>query len=913
LPYLRRIVFSGDRTAARARAARQRATTVRRRGAEPSSRARRHDGVLSLGGRAASALHSADARRRAPRLNPTILTGKKEEASMMHRRTRYLLIASCAAGCSAAYGPDQHQISAVVSNPNYAEYFAYGGFITTDLAFSEFYGSNFTLMAWVLPQYVFNGPGTVFTDATGTFSVGQGNYRSGDGGDKKLGSSVLTVKVGAQTANYLAPDYRKLVWNSLALVRTVRSGSTMFVLYLNGAQLTPFVKAADGTISTGSDISFAPGASVPMPNGTLMMGRNTASQSSANQFYGFIDEACVINRALAASATFARAQTPPTGTETDLVAGWVFDPDVSFSLPPKLARPITTTGAATGLPVAGHTAAGGSAIDATTALSPAQLALGIVGEHQLPFSLGEVWRVQQGNDNPGGSHNGRTAAFSYDFVRDPNPAGALDRTSLGGIITNVVNDPDPTDGSREGSSVTVKIAPHVFNVYLHNTTDSFAETFLHSDPADVLFLPSTAFPGSWLPVKTQAAVATVGPNARHEHYNARDDGGSIPSAFTNYFVSTDKVNWSYVSVGRPVPGTWVTHRPVAGDIDGDRRADIFAAGVSTWSGIQATLAGIGTQFGAAQTWTSDFSALYASKAGAQTLSGDFDGDGLTDVVATGPGWWLSVPIAISNGDGTFTTRNLVSPGGSSQNFNIYSSQAGAKVVAGDFDNDGRTDLVATGIGWWGTLPIARSLGDGTFSVTNNANSDGTNFNQFSSQAGAKVVSGDFDGDGFTDLAATGVSSWGTTTPIVLSNGPSMSFRLLQTTGGDDFNVFSSQAGVTVLAGDFNGDGRTDLIATGVSWWVSLPIALSNGDGTFTTKNLVDSGGRQFAALASEPGVRYVVGDFDGNGVDDIAAIVSNGIGIAFSKGDGTYDFVARLSNFFDSASQSGATTMSSWK
>ena len=59
----------------------------------------------------------------------------------------------------------------------------------------------------------------------------------------------------------------------------------------------------------------------------------------------------------------------------------------------------------------------------------------------------------------------------------------------------------------------------------------------------------------------------------------------------------------------------------------------------------------------------------------------------------------------------------------------------------------------------------------------------------------------------------------------------------------DADVFSpcpaATPGVQVLTGDFNGDGRTDIALTGVAGWASIPVALSNGDGTFQVVNRLD--------------------------------------------------------------------------
>jgi len=61
---------------------------------------------------------------------------------------------------------------------------------------------------------------------------------------------------------------------------------------------------------------------------------------------------------------------------------------------------------------------------------------------------------------------------------------------------------------------------------------------------------------------------------------------------------------------------------------------------------------------------------------------------------------------------------------------------------------------------------------------------------------------------------------------------------------------AATSGVRALVGDFNGDGRTDIALTGVADWASIPVAFSNGDGTFQVKNV---GAGQFPAMAATPG------------------------------------------------------------
>jgi FG-GAP-like repeat len=236
----------------------------------------------------------------------------------------------------------------------------------------------------------------------------------------------------------------------------------------------------------------------------------------------------------------------------------------------------------------------------------------------------------------------------------------------------------------------------------------------------------------------------------------------------------------------------------------------------------------------------------------------------------------TIPVARSNGDGTFVVIN-----GNVGDFLAWSQAPGVVVLTGDFDGDGFTDIALTGAPNWNTIPIAFSNGDGTFHVTN---VDIGPFATWATGPHVTVVTGDFDNDGKTDIALIGTE--GDKLPVAFSLGDG-GFHVT-TSDVDFFAAWARMSGATALAGDYNHDGRTDIALTGHAGWNTLPVAFSNGDGTFKVSNTpIDV----FAAWAATPGVIKLVGDFDGDGRDDIALprlYYWTTIPVAFSMGNGSF-------------------------
>src|SRR5207248_10698568 len=117
---------------------------------------------------------------------------------------------------------------------------------------------------------------------------------------------------------------------------------------------------------------------------------------------------------------------------------------------------------------------------------------------------------------------------------------------------------------------------------------------------------------------------------------------------------------------------------------------------------------------------------------------------------------------------------------------------------GDFDGDGRSDLVTV---MSGSLVVLRSTGSGFSSISTTP--------PVASPDTKNTYTGDFNGDGKTDLlfAAPTAGQDMYRLTLLLSTGSDF-YR----TGGDLQTLFGAQN----LVGDFDGDGKSDVLSLNVS-------------------------------------------------------------------------------------------------
>jgi hypothetical protein len=218
--------------------------------------------------------------------------------------------------------------------------------------------------------------------------------------------------------------------------------------------------------------------------------------------------------------------------------------------------------------------------------------------------------------------------------------------------------------------------------------------------------------------------------------------------------------------------------------------------------------------------------------------GDFNNDGINDLAV---GSWAddNVSIFLGKGDGTF---------GDARKFKA--SFQTACVAVGHFSSSGNVDI-AVANNRQSEVEILLGEGDGTF---REARPFPTKPDAEASHVGLwwgpyDILVSDFNEDGHDDLAITNFSD--SNVGILLGKGDG-SFELPKTFTTDD-NPF------TLALGDFNGDGKADLVTANNSGTVS--VLLGNGDGTFKKKLTYGTAGSSTS---------IVVGDFNGDGKPDLA-------------------------------------------
>jgi Ca2+-binding RTX toxin-like protein len=258
-----------------------------------------------------------------------------------------------------------------------------------------------------------------------------------------------------------------------------------------------------------------------------------------------------------------------------------------------------------------------------------------------------------------------------------------------------------------------------------------------------------------------------------------------------------------------------------------------------------------------------FSTLPAGGSTAATTVGDFNRDGIADLVVTLANSALSNNIAVflGSGNGSFGAALALASGG----LNPLS------VVTGDFDGDGNPDLATANLGS-DTVSLLAGDGVGGFGRAQTFRVGG--------QPSA-IAAADFNRDGRLDLV-TANSAFGANSLSVLL-GEAGGFRPART-----LSVVGTQP-LAVAVGDFDRDGNPDLVSTDVGSG-SVSLFLGRGNGDFRSPS-------QFFVGGGRP-VTLVAGDFNEDNKLDIATgnlgSSTQNLTLLFGDGKGSFSRASLL-------------------
>ncbi len=258
------------------------------------------------------------------------------------------------------------------------------------------------------------------------------------------------------------------------------------------------------------------------------------------------------------------------------------------------------------------------------------------------------------------------------------------------------------------------------------------------------------------------------------------------------------------------------------------------------------------------------------------INGDFDKDGKMD----------DIVIFKKTGDNETTINTLLKRDDNSfeiltETFTGYNADLiSGRLVSGDFDNDGFHNDIAVFYNYGNSetrIHLFKFNGSG-FSYSGSSgwwNSEG----YFADQITGRVVSGDFDNDGYHDDIAAFYDFGNSTTKLHLFKSNNSSFTYSGSSGWwNSEEYFAGQITGRVVSGDFDNDGYHDDIAAFYDYGSSatkLHMFRSNS----TNFSYSGSAGwwNSQGYIANQISGRVVSGDFDNDGYhDDIAAFYDFG-------------------------------------
>ena len=261
---------------------------------------------------------------------------------------------------------------------------------------------------------------------------------------------------------------------------------------------------------------------------------------------------------------------------------------------------------------------------------------------------------------------------------------------------------------------------------------------------------------------------------------------------------------------------------------------------------------------------------------AAVILADFNGDGRLDFAVANSGS-NTVSILLGRPDGTFAQKSDYPTGNLPQ-----------ALVAADFNGDRKLDLAVLDA-QGNAVSVLLGNGDGSFQMK-------IDYSVGTFPVG--IVAADFNGDKKVDLAV--VNQNDSTVSMLLGNGDG-SFQGQAT-------VPVGTTPTSIASGDFNGDHKTDLITSNIGTG-TVTVLLSNGNGSFTR---IDSPSGIFSAPNTST---LAVGDFNKDGKTDVIVSdqSSQQLLVLLGKGNGGFQPPTSIPNPSGLSIGASATRMARWQ
>ncbi|HEY8505690.1 MAG TPA: VCBS repeat-containing protein, partial [Gemmataceae bacterium] len=324
-------------------------------------------------------------------------------------------------------------------------------------------------------------------------------------------------------------------------------------------------------------------------------------------------------------------------------------------------------------------------------------------------------------------------------------------------------------------------------------------------------------------------------------------GAAVDTAGNPSEASTSTDNTVTFQTSPPVPPVPPPPPPPVGQNSTDR----FGVGLGIGGG------------GAVTVHTGDGGAAFAIDAfapappgGVRVAVADVTGDGVADVIAgAGPGALPQVKVFDGATQALLITIDAFEP----------SFLGGVYVAAGDLDGDGKADVVITPDEGGG--PRVRVFRGGDFAQLN----DFFGIEDLAFRGGARAALADVSGDGRIDLLVAAGFGGGPRIAVFdgvsVATGSTTPEKLVP-----DFFVFETtlRNGVFIAGGDITGDGFAEVIAGGGPGGGPRVFALSGRE--LVESGAQVAAANFFAGdVANRGGIRIVAKDFDGDGRADLVA------------------------------------------